>query len=151
MSEDQTCSNCRHLEWPYSNCDGCAKQTDENEQGNWEPMAQAHSPQRLFSERKTAKPRSPSRGWSAPTTYRQRFAEAVALLCKKQAPEDMIDVWLAEEAEDGRLQEFAIEHGPTWAQGIVLLDAAAVLASTPTEGVDHDVAMSLARKQENPT
>lgn len=32
-----------------------------------------------------------------------------------------------------------MEHGPAWSQGIVVIDAALILASAPTEGVDHEM------------
>lgn len=74
-----------------------------------------------------------------PTTYAARFTDAVALLCKKAPPADMVAGWLAG-GDDHRLQEFAIEHGPAWAQGIGLLDAAHIMAEQPTEGVEHEAA-----------
>lgn len=74
-------------------------------------------------------------GWSTPTTYAHRFAHAVSLLCGKWPDASMVEAWL-DKSGDG-LQDFAASHGPEWAQGIVLLDAAAVMADTPTEGVEH--------------
>ncbi len=71
--------------------------------------------------------------WLTPTTYRERFADAVERLCGRRAPEDMVDAWLTPGCDDGRLQEFAVEHGPAWAQGIVLLDAAHLMAENPAE------------------
>ena len=40
---------------------------------------------------------------------------------------------------DLRLQNFAGEHGPVWAQAIGVIDAAQMLADLPTEGVDHEM------------
>lgn len=88
--------------------------------------------------------------WLTPTSYRDRFADAVALLCGRRAPEDMIDGWLAPDSEDDRLQHFAADHGPAWAQGIVLLDAAAVMADTPTEGVEHGERQAAAKASVEP-
>ena len=79
-------------------------------------------------------------GWLTPTTYAHRFTNAVRLLCGKEPPADMVAGWLDKGADDHGLQEFAIEHGPAWCQGIALLDAANVMASQPTEGVDHEPA-----------
>jgi hypothetical protein len=74
--------------------------------------------------------------WIAPTTYLQRFGDAVALLCGgRRATAKMLAGWL--DGSDDSLQHFAIDNGPAWAQGIVLLDAAALLAETPGEGVQH--------------
>lgn len=98
--------------------------------------------------RRASKAQPKGTDWTTPTTYRDRFADAVARLCGRRAPEDMVDAWLTPGSEDTRLQEFAIEHGPAWAQGIVLLDAAAVMAETPTEGVEqHSRALLAANKQ----
>lgn len=75
--------------------------------------------------------------WMTPTTYRKRFTDAVALLCKGVTPPDSIVIgWLDGSSDD--LQHFAADNGPDWSQGIVLLDAARVLASSPAEGVDHE-------------
>ena len=72
--------------------------------------------------------------WTTPTTYLQRFGEAMALLCSgHRPPDEMLSAWLDTEREDQRLQAFAMEHGPSWAQGIGVIDAARVLADTPTE------------------
>ncbi len=77
--------------------------------------------------------------WTTPTTYLQRFRDAVALLCAGQVPSDKLLLdWLDTDNDSFALQEFAIEHGPSWAQGIAVLDAARVLADEPTEGVPHE-------------
>ena len=74
--------------------------------------------------------------WSTPTTYAERFAAAVTMLCQGRRPPDaMLAGWLDRSSDE--LQEFAIDNGPAWAQGIVLLDAAKLLADSPTEGVNH--------------
>lgn len=81
--------------------------------------------------------------WDEPTTVAQRMSDAVTLLCAgARPPYDMVCGWLGldKESGDDRLQEFAIEHGPAWAQGIGLLDAAWVMVSQPTEGVEHEYA-----------
>lgn len=72
----------------------------------------------------------------SPTTYEERFTDAVTLLCYGKKPsQKAVREWLRKTSDD--LQAFASDNGPEWAQGIVLLDAAAVLADTPEEGVDH--------------
>ena len=38
--ESETCANCKHNEWPFGNCDGCIKQIDETQTGNWEPKGE---------------------------------------------------------------------------------------------------------------
>ena len=75
--------------------------------------------------------------WRLPTTYLQRFGDAVALLCGGHRPTDEVLLgWLEGPSEE--LQSFAASHGPAWSQGIVLIEAAQVMADTPTEGVDHE-------------
>lgn len=71
------------------------------------------------------------------TTYIQRFGDAMELLCRKRPSDDLLKGWLHPEKGDERLQEFAIEHGPEWAQGIVIIDSARVMADTPEEGETH--------------
>ena len=67
--------------------------------------------------------------WRTSTTYLQRLGDAMALLCSGNRPSDeMLGAWLNECEGDFRLQEFACEHGPAWSQGIVLIDAASLLA-----------------------
>lgn len=86
-----------------------------------------------------AKTSRASSAWARPTTYLQRFGDAVALLCNgRRPPDEMLQGWLYD--EDDTLQAFAIEHGPAWAQGLVLIDAARLMANTPTEGVAHEAA-----------
>lgn len=77
--------------------------------------------------------------WQTPTTYLQRFGDAIALLCAgNRPPDEMMTAWLDADREDTRLQEFACEHGPVWAQGIAVIDAAQVLADQPTEILSID-------------
>lgn len=79
--------------------------------------------------------------WMTPTTYMQRLGDAMALLCGgHRPPDEILGAWLNECDDDNRLQEFACEHGPAWAQGIVLIDAASLLAEQPGEGVEHEMA-----------
>jgi len=81
--------------------------------------------------------------WRTPTTYLRRLGDALALLCAGHRPADeMMSAWLDTERDDMRLQEFACDHGPSWAQGIAVIDAARVLADQPTEGVEHETAPS---------
>lgn len=85
---------------------------------------------------KTVAPELPSRGWGTRTTYLQRFGDAMQLLCQGHRPsDDILEAWLFHENE--RLQEFACNNGPEWAQGIGLIDAAMVLADNPEEGHEH--------------
>jgi len=73
---------------------------------------------------------------SKPTTYLQRFKDALALLCSKAVPDGMAEAWLANENES--LQDFACSNTPLrWSQGIVVIDAAQLLADTPEEGYGH--------------
>lgn len=87
--------------------------------------------------------------WTTPTTYLRRFGDAMALLCGGKRPSDeVLTAWLDTDADDMRLQEFAVEHGPAWAQGIGLIDAARTMADQPTEGVEHEQAPEPARDEE---
>lgn len=85
------------------------------------------------------------RGWAArhhqnvgdmdhktPTTVIQRFGDAMQLLCNGNRPTNtMLADWLGFINED--LQTFAAEHGPGWAQGIGIIEAALTLVNQPTE------------------
>jgi len=76
--------------------------------------------------------------WMTPTTYLHRLGDAMEILCGgHRPPDEMLGAWLNE--CDDRLQEFACDHGPAWAQGIVVIDAARVLADSPGEGVEHEL------------
>jgi hypothetical protein len=85
--------------------------------------------------------------WRTPTKYLQRLGDAMALLCAgNRPPDEMLGAWLNECDDDNRLQEFACEFGPAWAQGIAVIDAAQLLADQPTEilcidgpQIDHEM------------
>lgn len=110
--------------------------------GEREAFYSSPAPAPILSDAAIAADRAKSAGaepaaWLAPTTYLQRFGDAMQLLCGTRPDDETMSAWLAKDSEDTDLQEFAIEHGPAWAQGIVVIDAARVLADTPAEGVDH--------------
>lgn len=70
------------------------------------------------------------------TTYEQRFIEAFTLLCGGRKPAiKMVQDWLSHESE--ALQDFAVSNGPSWCQGIALIDAAHLMAENPEEGFGH--------------
>lgn len=72
------------------------------------------------------------------TSYLTRFGDAMERLCGGSRPNDeLLRSWLDFKRGDDSLQEFAVEHGPAWAQGIVVIEAAQLLADTPEEGVMH--------------
>lgn len=74
------------------------------------------------------------------TTYLSRFADAMETLCNGNRPtSEMIITWFAD-PDSFELQEFAMEHGPSWAQGIAVIDAATILADQPCEGEGHEPA-----------
>lgn len=78
-----------------------------------------------------------SSDWRQPTTVAQRLGDAVQLLCSgKRPPEAVVLGWLDHSSEE--LQNFCAEHGPSWAQGIGLIDAAELLADQPTEILTPD-------------
>lgn len=68
------------------------------------------------------------------TTHLQRLGDALALLCGGVRPPDrMITDWIGD-PDSITLQEFVLAHcALDWAQGIVAIDAAFVLAETPQE------------------
>ena len=82
--------------------------------------------------------------WTTPTTIVERFGDAMELLCQGHRPPDsMLCAWIDGSSEE--LQTFAANHGPAWAQGIGIIDAALTLVDSPTEinfhdrpGVDHE-------------
>ena len=75
------------------------------------------------------------------TTFVQRFTDAVAILCGSEPPAEFVSEWLSAAEVNGehRLQGWVVSQSatPQWAQGIVVIDAAHVLASTPEEGEQH--------------
>lgn len=95
---------------------------------------------------KRVKRSRPGLEWLTPTTYAQRFTETITLLCGgRTPPADMIVGWLDPESEDDRLQNFALDNGPAWAQGCVILDAAALLAGELAEGAEHALKLEHSR------
>lgn len=77
------------------------------------------------------------------TTYKERFATAVATIVGKIPPAKLVDEWLDNVEVDGahRLQHWVglnLPRAIDWAQCIVVLDAAHVLAADPEEGADHE-------------
>ncbi len=75
--------------------------------------------------------------WTTPTSYLLRFGDALQSLCRGRRPtEAMMGAWL--DTDDEQLQTFCCDHGPSWAQGIAVIDAARVLADQPTEGPPHE-------------
>jgi len=75
--------------------------------------------------------------WEQPTTVAQRLGDAMQLLCGgMRPPEAMVAGWLDHSSEE--LQSFAADHGPAWAQGIGLIDAAMVMVDQPTEIITPD-------------
>jgi hypothetical protein len=91
---------------------------------------------------KAAPPAQPAPVHGEATTYAERFTHAVAVLCGAQPPADMVAEWVANIDVNGehRLQSWVLSQAatPSWAQGIVVLDAAHVLANDPEEGMEHE-------------
>lgn len=77
---------------------------------------------------------------SLPTTYLRRFGDAMERLCGVRPSDAEMLAWLDPDQDSFTLQDFACEHGPSWAQGIAVIDAARLLADQPTEGVGHEIA-----------
>ena len=78
-----------------------------------------------------------SKDWRKPTLYLDRLGDALELLCQGNRPDDKVTAaWVDHTSED--LQGFCAKHGPSWAQGIVIIDAAMILAKDPVEGPAHE-------------
>lgn len=86
------------------------------------------------------------------TTFEQRFTEAVERLVGAKPPQKFVQDWLAGKDANGhfQLQAWVLNQKgtPHWAQGIVLLDAAELLAETPVEGVGYGVHEPRIKKEE---
>ena len=79
-----------------------------------------------------------NRSWMTPTTWDERFAEALTVLCGEAPPPGAIAAWFEPECDSMELQKWASEKcRMLWAQGIVVIDAATILADTPAEGEMH--------------
>ena len=77
--------------------------------------------------------------WTTPTTWGQRFREALALLCGEQPPEAEVVESLRPGSDGLALQNWAAEKCRlAWAQGIAVVDVATILADTPAEGHQID-------------
>ena len=71
-----------------------------------------------------------------PTTWIQRFKDAIALLCGEVPPDGMAEAWAAHENEG--LQSWALNRCPLpWCMGITVVEAAEHLADQPEEGIGH--------------
>lgn len=83
-------------------------------------------------------PVSAHRTWRTPTTWEARFREALTVLCGEAPPPGMIEAWFEPGCDSMDLQEWAAEKcSMPWAQGIVVIDAAELLAEHPAEGAPH--------------
>jgi len=77
--------------------------------------------------------------WRKPTTWGQRYREALTLLCGEAPPEIAVVESLQRGNDGWELQSWAAgKCRLAWAQGIVVLDAAVTLADTPAEGEQED-------------
>lgn len=80
----------------------------------------------------------------APTTWMERFREALAVMCGGKAPPlDICEQWVRNEQVNGvdLLQAWVIDHASTtvsWHTGIGTIEAAQVWADSPEEGVHHE-------------
>lgn len=76
------------------------------------------------------------------TTWEERFSQAISVMCQGRIPpHDLIQKWI-DNVEDNQLtlQDWIFGEGKTsfhWAQAIVIIDAAQILADSPEEGCDH--------------
>ena len=78
----------------------------------------------------------------AVTTWMERFSQAIAVLCNGRVPPAaLVEKWV-ENVEDNQLtlQDWVFGEGAAslpWAQALVILDAAQILADNPEEGCGH--------------
>lgn len=75
------------------------------------------------------------------TTWMERFVDALTLMCGAEPPLEYCQEWIDNVEVDHahRLQNWVgmQESTPFWVQNIGLIDAAQVMADTPTEGEGH--------------
>lgn len=78
------------------------------------------------------------RDWMQPTTWVERFTEALTVLCGEPPPAGVVAAWFEPGSDSEELQNWAAAKcRMPWAQGIVVIDAAEVLADEPAEGDMH--------------
>jgi Domain of unknown function (DUF3850) len=71
------------------------------------------------------------------TAYRERFVDALGLLCRETPPKDLCEAWLNDESES--LQEWVVNHLLIhWASGIGTIEAAQHMANVPEESDSHE-------------
>ena len=76
--------------------------------------------------------------WTTPTSWQKRFRDALEVLCGGSPPVGAVEAWLEPGCDGAELQNWAASNSLVlWAQGIVVIDAAWMLADTPAEGADH--------------
>ena len=75
---------------------------------------------------------------AGPSTFEQRFAEAVRLLTHASPPADMVASWLDHTSEDLQHWIGSQKGTPEWAQSLAITDAAHTMAISPVEGEQHD-------------
>jgi len=76
--------------------------------------------------------------WTTPTTWDQRFRDALTVLCGEPPPAGLVEAWFEPGCDSVELQNWASEKcRMVWAQGIVVIDAAEMLANDPAEGGMH--------------
>ena len=77
--------------------------------------------------------------WRTPTTWGQRFREALTLLCGEPPPDGAVLESLRPDSDGWALQNWTADKCRlSWAQGAVVIDAATILADTPAEGEQAD-------------
>lgn len=72
-------------------------------------------------------------------TWIERYRQTIALLCGGILPPlDICEAWLADGSESYALQDWVCSNmAAPWAQAIIILDAAALMANEPEEGAGH--------------
>lgn len=73
-----------------------------------------------------------------PTTWPQRFTQALTVLCGEAPPVATAIAWFEPGCDSIELLDWVGEHCRlSWAQGIVAIEAAEMLANAPEEGAGH--------------
>lgn len=108
------------------------------------PMTVAAAARSLGKPYLERKLRTGYAGDAIPTTWMERFREAMAVMCGgKMPPLDMCEQWVRNEQFNGvdLLQEWVIDQpavAVSWHTGIGTIEAAQVWADSPEEGVGHE-------------
>jgi hypothetical protein len=98
-------------------------------------------PQKTPSVDNTKSSKKSTSNIKGPTTWMERFRDALTIMCGTEPPLKFCEMWVNHEQENNAdpLQNWVgmQKATPSWAQCIVTIDAAMVWADTPVEGDGH--------------